>query len=156
MTTPTTPVTIVIDTNIWLDLLVFHDPHVARLAAALADARVQAVASPPMLDELTAVLGYSHLRIRAPDPEVILRRVRACTRLIPAPGKSPMAQCTDPDDQKFLEAAAASGAVLVVSKDKAVLKLARKIRQFAIVAPGPRLDAALDALASPAVPEPQV
>jgi len=35
-------------------------------------------------------------------------------------------RCKDPDDQKFLELAARTGANLLVSKDKALLRLARK------------------------------
>ena len=34
-------------------------------------------------------------------------------------------RCTDPDDQKFIELAVAAGALALVSKDRAVLKLSR-------------------------------
>jgi predicted nucleic acid-binding protein len=37
-----------------------------------------------------------------------------------------MPRCSDPDDQKFIELAAASGAQGLVSKDRAVLKLRRR------------------------------
>jgi predicted nucleic acid-binding protein len=39
---------------------------------------------------------------------------------------SRMPRCSDPDDQKFLELAAASRAQLLVSKDRALLKLRRR------------------------------
>ena len=46
--------------------------------------------------------------------------------------------CKDRDDQKFLELAATSSAHYLVSKDKALLKLARRIRKlglFEIITP---------------------
>ncbi|HEY1610523.1 MAG TPA: PIN domain-containing protein, partial [Paraburkholderia sp.] len=39
----------------------------------------------------------------------------------------PLPQCKDRDDQKFLELAHASGAAWLVSKDRAVLKLAKRV-----------------------------
>jgi predicted nucleic acid-binding protein len=47
-----------------------------------------------------------------------------------------MPRCSDPDDQKFIELASASGAQILVSKDRAVLKLRRRCAsQFRIVTP---------------------
>ena len=48
----------------------------------------------------------------------------------------PLPRCRDADDQKFLELAARTGADLLVSKDKALLRLRGRTRlPFAIVAP---------------------
>ena len=41
-------------------------------------------------------------------------------------------QCSDPDDQKFIELAAACKADALLSKDKQVLKLARKLKKLAL------------------------
>jgi predicted nucleic acid-binding protein len=43
--------------------------------------------------------------------------------------------CRDPDDQKFLEAALASRADFLLTKDRALLDLARRVTHFRIVAP---------------------
>jgi len=43
--------------------------------------------------------------------------------------------CRDPDDQKFLEAALAAGAAFLLTRDKALLELARRIEAFRIVTP---------------------
>ena len=43
---------------------------------------------------------------------------------------SRMPHCSDPDDQKFLELAAATRAQLLVSKDRALLKLRRRCAPF--------------------------
>jgi predicted nucleic acid-binding protein len=49
---------------------------------------------------------------------------------------SRMPRCSDPDDQKFIELAAASGAHVLVSKDRAVLKLRRRCAaHFRIMTP---------------------
>ncbi len=47
--------------------------------------------------------------------------------------------CSDPDDQKFLELALACGAAYLVTKDRALLELARRSDRalpFRIVTPG--------------------
>jgi predicted nucleic acid-binding protein len=47
-----------------------------------------------------------------------------------------MPRCSDPDDQKFIELAGASGAQALVSKDRAVLKLRRRCApHFRIMTP---------------------
>jgi predicted nucleic acid-binding protein len=43
--------------------------------------------------------------------------------------------CHDPDDQKFMEAALAAGAHFLVTKDRALLELARRTLRFSIVPP---------------------
>ena len=49
---------VVLDTNIWLDLLVFDDAGTAWLGAALHAGRLRAAIDAFGLDELTRVLGY--------------------------------------------------------------------------------------------------
>ena len=41
-------------------------------------------------------------------------------------------QCSDPDDQKFLDLAHAQGAGWLLSRDRAVLKLARRAARFSL------------------------
>ncbi len=50
----------------------------------------------------------------------------------PAKAASPVALpvCKDPDDQKFLELAASCGADVLITKDKALLKLARRMKKL--------------------------
>ena len=45
-------------------------------------------------------------------------------------------RCRDRDDQKFLEAALAARAGFLVTKDRALLDLARRVAPFRIVSPG--------------------
>jgi len=46
-------------------------------------------------------------------------------------------RCSDGDDQKFIDLAVASGAIWLISRDRAVLRLARRASAFglAIVTP---------------------
>jgi uncharacterized protein len=58
----------------------------------------------------------------------------------PAENARPLPKCKDRDDQKFLELAHAAQADWLVSKDRAVLKLARRIARdfgFQIAEPRP-------------------
>ena len=59
---------------------------------------------------------------------------------VPAEDARPLPKCKDRDDQKFLELAYAAGADWLVSKDRAVLKLARRVARdfgFQIAQPAP-------------------
>jgi predicted nucleic acid-binding protein len=62
----------------------------------------------------------------------------------PAEDARPLPKCKDRDDQKFLELAHAAQADWLVSKDRAVLKLAKRIARdfgFQIAQPAPFVDA---------------
>jgi len=145
----------VIDTNVVLDLLHFDDVVARPLRLALEAGRVRCVASAPTLDELQRVLAYPEFDLDAVRQAVLFARYRAlseaaqtvegCANLPHkgAPihyGLTPvwnrMPRCSDPDDQKFIELAAAVGAQGLVSKDRAVLKLRRRCAaQFLIMRP---------------------
>jgi putative PIN family toxin of toxin-antitoxin system len=118
---------IVIDTNVCLDLFVFRDPRWASLLAALEDGAVEAVTRADCRDEYLFVLHYPHLPLddsTRPDAaarfDVLIRVVAPDSRAVRLP------VCTDRDDQKFLEIARDAGAAILVTKDKALLKLAKK------------------------------
>lgn len=53
-----------------------------------------------------------------------------CPASPPARNLPPLPLCRDPDDQKFLELAQAAKAGLLVTKDKALLALAKKADRF--------------------------
>lgn len=118
---------IVIDTNVCLDLFVFRDPRWAGLLAALESGAVQAVTRADCRDEYLYVLHYPHLPLddgTRPDAaarfDALIRVVAPDSRAIRLP------VCTDRDDQKFLEIARDADAATLITKDKALLKLAKK------------------------------
>lgn len=125
------PERIVIDTNVCLDLFVFRDPRWAVLHNALRARIVEAVTREDCRMEWLVVLNYTHL----PLDEVSRPRAIAefdalidCVRLTDLEQRfdSHLPLCKDPDDQKFLEIARDAGAQVLITKDKALLKLAKR------------------------------
>lgn len=121
---------LVIDTNVCLDLFVFHDPRWASLLAALEGGAVRAVTRADCRDEYLAVLHYPHLPLDDDKRTQAARRFDALIAVV-APDSKPvrLPVCSDRDDQKFLEIARDAGAAILVTKDKALLKLGRKTVQ---------------------------
>ncbi len=50
----------IVDTNVWLDWLVFDDARLAPLAEAIASGAVRVEATAPMLEEFASVLRRPH------------------------------------------------------------------------------------------------
>jgi putative PIN family toxin of toxin-antitoxin system len=120
---------VVLDTNTVLDWLVFRDPAVGALAAALKGGTVQWLACLRMRRELEEVLGYASLARWNPDRERALASFDAYACLVAEPPvPSPWLRCTDPDDQVFIDLALSAQAQWLISHDRALLKLARRAR----------------------------
>ena len=141
---------IVIDTNVCLDLLVFHDPRWASLLAALESGAVEAVTRADCRDEYNIVLHYAHLPLDADSRPVAAARFDALVTVVaPDASQVRLPICTDRDDQKFLEIARDSRAAVLITKDKALLKLARKTAQaglFRIMLPEAWVKARADSI----------
>lgn len=121
--------TLVLDTNVALDLLVFRDPRAASVAAGLRDGALRWIATAGMREELARVLGYPLLAARLAAAglaaDAVLREFDRCTTLV-GPAVRAAVTCSDADDQPFIDLAVAHGATLL-SKDAAVLALARRL-----------------------------
>jgi putative PIN family toxin of toxin-antitoxin system len=119
---------VILDSNIWIDILVFNDPISRPIVAALKDGRLCALIDTRCLAELTCVLDYPQFARHAIDKSQALARVAQLSRLLDwvAPADQPaLPKCKDRDDQKFLELTQAANADWLVSKDRALLKLSR-------------------------------
>lgn len=130
---------IVLDTNVCLDLFVFHDPRWAALLAAIETGAVSAITREDCRMEYLVVLNYAHLPLDCVSRPLSAARFDALISVV-APAVSPLRLplCSDKDDQKFLELARDAGADILITKDKALLKLARKTAQagmFKIMVP---------------------
>jgi putative PIN family toxin of toxin-antitoxin system len=132
-------VRLVLDTNVWLDWLVFGDPAVAPIRAAVAADRAEVYIDAACEAELERALGYD-LGKRAVDVAACLAECARVTRRIESIANEAerllLPACRDPDDQKFLEAALAAGAGFLVTRDRALLDLARRALPFRILTPG--------------------
>ncbi|WP_322059663.1 putative toxin-antitoxin system toxin component, PIN family [Paraburkholderia sp. J63] len=122
---------VVLDSNVWLDILVFDDPHTRPIRAALERGALAALIDARCHAELAHVLDYPQFQGRGTDKAAALAALATLVRQIEPPAlpadARALPQCRDRDDQKFLELARASGAAWLVSKDRAVLKLAKRI-----------------------------
>jgi predicted nucleic acid-binding protein len=120
----------VLDTNAVLDWLVFHDPGVTALSQAIEAGLLRWLATPGMRRELQHMLGHASLERWEPDREhalTIFDRHAILTE-IDLPPSVAAPRCSDPDDQVFIDLALAAGARWLVSHDRAVLRLARRLR----------------------------
>lgn len=130
---------LVLDTNIWLDWLVFADAGIATLQAAVAAGHADIVIDAACEDELIRVLGYPLQKwtLDASRQGACLEQCRRVTRRIDMQYTMALPQCDDPDDQKFLELAAGAQAGWLITKDRALLALAghRPSLPFHIVTP---------------------
>ncbi|MES2538297.1 MAG: putative toxin-antitoxin system toxin component, PIN family [Pseudomonadota bacterium] len=123
------PKRIVLDTNVCLDLFVFRDPRWATLLAALRDGTVEAVTRDDCRMEWLIVLQYAHLPLDSDSRPRVAAEFDSLISCIDAPLSDTgirLPVCSDRDDQKFLELAHHARAAVLITKDKALLKLARK------------------------------
>lgn len=122
------PKRIVIDTNVCLDLFVFHDRRWQALLQAMEEGSVLAYTRHDCRTEWLKVLEYRHLPLDADSRAAAIAQFDQLIDCVEVKAAgTPLPLCTDPDDQKFLELARDIGADLLITKDKALLKLARKI-----------------------------
>lgn len=123
---------LVLDTQIWLDWLVFDDPSVHRLRNAVHLGRAQIYIDTACDAELERVLAYDlgrHSIAPAAQAAALAQARRLAQRIaggLSAAERASLPQCRDPDDQKFIEAAVAARADVLITKDRALLELNRR------------------------------
>jgi uncharacterized protein len=131
----------VLDTNVCLDVFVFGDPQCAPLLAAVRAREIELVTREDCYAEWQAVLTYRRLALtderRALAMEAFDRWVHMQPPEVQA-GDIALPRCRDRDDQKFLELAQQAGAVALLTRDEALLRLARRTKReglFLILSP---------------------
>lgn len=128
---PMNPPRIVIDTQVVMDWLVFREPSIAPLIEAVHVGEVAWAGTVEMKAELLHVLGRGIAADRKPDLAAIDDAfVRWCQLVAPAPPKDLRLICRDPDDQMFIDLAVSTGARWLISRDRAVLALARRAHKL--------------------------
>lgn len=125
----------VLDTQAVLDWCWFDDPCTAGWESARQAGRWWWCATAAMRAELAHVLGRGHLPGDQPSRrQQVLDRFDQRCRLLPPPAPLPAPltmglRCHDPDDQMFIDLAAANQVRWLVSRDKAVLRLRRRLAE---------------------------
>jgi uncharacterized protein len=150
------PLRLVLDTNIWLDWLVFDDQGIAPIKAAVGSGRAEISIDAACEQELLRVLARP-LQKKTFDAGLQAACLAECRRLTQMAktaernsgntgerdcGRLPV--CRDPSDQKFLELARDCRADFLITKDLTLLALGRRKTQrvpFRIVTPQQFTDA---------------
>lgn len=134
---------LVLDTNVWLDWLVFNDAGIAPIKRAVDEQRAEIFIDDACAIELESVLGYS-LRKKIMSIEERAGLLAECRRIARpvdttvADAAGSLPRCRDKDDQKFLDLALACNADYLITKDLMLLELKRrKVKRtpFGIVTP---------------------
>jgi len=124
----------VLDTNVVLAWLAFRDPRCSPLIEAIESGRLRWIATVSMRDELAHVIGRGVVSAWLPDEAMLWNTWNRFARMVEArqlTGEASRLRCTDPDDQKFIELALDQAGWLI-SRDRAVLKLARRASRFGL------------------------
>ena len=114
----------VLDTNVWLDWLVFGDSRTLPLARAIESGELRILATEPMLGEFAAVIARPQFALDAARIGDLSARQRS---LVDTRDPAPDCRlpCTDPDDRMFIDLAVAHRVEWLLSRDKALLRLRR-------------------------------
>lgn len=135
----------ILDTNVVLDWLVFGDPHGLAIGECVTSGRLQWLQTEAMHAELIDVL--SRLRVQSTlqrwqhREAPALATAAAWAIRTPTPEPLPphrQAHCSDRDDQIFIDLAVAGGVPWLFTRDRAVLKLARRLQAWGISVITPR------------------
>jgi putative PIN family toxin of toxin-antitoxin system len=145
---------LVLDTNVVLDWIAFDDQRVRPIAAAIEGKALPLVSNDACLQELRRALAYTQVKLDAGAQARALGRYLAQAEMFepayPA-NAADLPRCEDADDQKFIELAWHARASHLLTRDKALLKLARRLSdRFAVLAP----DAFLEWMSAQARPWP--
>jgi putative PIN family toxin of toxin-antitoxin system len=116
---------VVLDTNILLDIFVFNDLRAADLKQAILAGNIKPIASQKTLAELVDVISRPLFKLSQESQSEILEQWHSVisllddSNLVSAPWKY-----QDQDDQIFLDLAYQLRPTILISKDNAVLQLA--------------------------------
>lgn len=123
--------TVVLDSNVVLDLWFFADRRVVALRQAVENGRLCWVTAPALQEEIFHVLLQGKIGILervGANKEMVFQAFSAWSQ----PHRTPLVaadhrlRCTDADDQKFIDLALSMAPAWLLSRDKAVLKLAKR------------------------------
>lgn len=111
----------ILDTNVLISGVFWKGPPF-EILKAWQEQRFRLAISLPILDEYRRVLDEFAKKRQMPVLNSVLKVIELHSEIVrPVPFSEPV--CSDPDDDKFLEAAIAAGADYIVSGDKALLNV---------------------------------
>lgn len=122
---PAFPCAAVLDTNTVMALWHFCDPRLPALRAVAESGALRLKTDERCLEELRRVLAYTQFAIAPERQAALLAAYAARCQNVPVAPPPDLPQCRDADDQKFVELAWRAESPLLVTRDKALLRLAR-------------------------------
>ncbi len=131
----------VLDTNVVIDWLMFHDPYLQPLRERVNDGRLVVLTHQPAILELERVLAYRQLKLDAAAQQDIFQRYLTLTREVALPAgaslknlmlPSDFPRCRDRDDEHFIALAFHHHADALVSRDAAVFGMKSRVAKFGL------------------------
>lgn len=119
---------LVLDSNVWLDWLVFNDAGLEPVRQLVNSGDAEIIIDEACDAELVRVLAYPLQKwtLDAAAQAACIKRFRGIARMVITSSVQSLPACKDPDDQKFLALAAGAGAYCLLTRDRALLALARR------------------------------
>jgi predicted nucleic acid-binding protein len=111
----------------------FKRPSTAPIGRLLDSGEAVCFACPSTLEELGHVVPREHFGLTAQDALEVVLRYRNLSLCVSEPALNQtlaLPQCKDSADQKFLRLAISVGAEYLLTRDKALLKLARRMTRI--------------------------
>ncbi len=139
----------VLDTNTVLDWLVFRDPAALALARELESDRIVWRASAAMRREFDQVLPRAALSHWQPDAAVAAAAWDRYARLEPAEPPACRLNCRDADDQVFIDLALHLNCTWLLTRDRALLDLARRAAMHGVAVLSPQTWLKMHAMQAP-------
>ena len=135
-----TSLPLVLDTNVVLDWLVFRDPSSQPVEAAIRSGQRRWCVTAAIRLEVERVLTYKKFAAHVVDRLAVFTAWDGLAETIdPAPAPLSPLRCTDPDDQKFIDLALQLDGGTLLSRDRAVLRLARRARPLGLTIATPEM-----------------
>ncbi len=136
------PISFVLDTNVVIDWLVFDHPYLEPFRELVSAGQVRVLRHPMVAAEFARVLAYPALKLGVERRTNLLERYRDQTFEVKIlepfalddwklPAGFP--SCRDRDDDLFLAFTYHARAAALVTRDKVLLKMRKKVRKFGVV-----------------------
>ena len=128
-------VTFVLDTNIWLDILLFNDPSVNKLSNLIFKKEILVLSCKQCDDEFSRVLKYKNLGIEKEKQNYMLRTYKEFVKnidFVETLNSSNIPKCHDSDDQKFINLSCFNHVDWLLTKDKQILKMKKKLGKMKV------------------------
>lgn len=122
------PLQLVLDSNVWLDWLVFGDSSIKPVQQLVESGKAEIIIDAECDAELVRVLAYPLQKWTLDEAAQAIRitQFRGIARRVAEAPAGKLPACRDPDDQKFLALTSRAGAFCLLTKDRALLKLGKR------------------------------